>query len=170
MIRKEKFDRLRAGHSAKKRQRVEEFYYQPGAGNGDLEYNTCREIIDRDDKDEWAHDALVEVFNTLEEGKRWPDYMKPYIREGLLGNQLNVTQDPWIMAYCCAIHLERYDLIYLYKPSIRIFNFPDKWAWRRALLGKPNLYWLWRRITPHSWMQDFVYVFYGYMDQAYKNA
>ena len=100
-------------------------------------------------------------------GVRWPDYMKPYIDPGLYGNQYNVTQDPWLLAHCCAVHLKRYDLIEKYKPSIRIFNLPDKWAWRRALLDKPNLWWLWRRILPFGWMQDFVYVFYGYMDETY---
>jgi len=167
MIRWPRWEELRKGHSSKYKYRVELFYYQPKAGNGDLEYNTCREIIDKNEQDEWAHYALEEVFKTLEAGQRWPDYMKAYIHEGLWGNQNNVTQDPWILAYCCAVHLGRIDLIRKYKPSKKIFNLPDKWAWRRALLGKRNLWWFWRRITPHRWMQNFVYVFYGYMDKAY---
>jgi len=167
MIRKEKFDRLRAGHTAKLKERVLLFYISLGDGNGDLLYNTCREIIDKLERDVWAHASLEEIFIYLELGMRWPDHMIPDIPAHSGGRQFDMTQDPWILAYCCAVHLERYDLIEKYKPSIRIFNLPDKWAWRRALLGKPNMYWLWRRITPHRWMQHFVYVFYGYMDQAY---
>ena len=169
MINKEKWDKLRAGHTAKPKEPIHLFYISKGDGNGDLLYNTCREIIDRDDTDYWSHQALEEVFVWLEKGMRWPDYMVEYIpvATGEGDRQYDMTQDPWILAYCCAVHLERYDLIEKYKPSIKIFNLPDKWAWRRSLLGKWNMYWLWRLITPHNWMQGFVYVFYGYMDQAY---
>ena len=167
MINIEKWDKLRAGHSAKPKVRINLFYYSNGDGNGDLLYNTCREIIDRADPDDyWAHSSLEGVFECLEKGLRWPDYMSNMITPT---DQHRMTQDPWILAYCCAIHLDRIDLIEKYKPSLRIFNLPDKWAWRRALLGKPNMYWLWRRITPYNWLQDFVYVFYGYMDRAYMS-
>jgi hypothetical protein len=163
MIDFEKWDKLRAGHTAKPKVKINMFYYSNGDGNGDLLYNTCREIIDRDNTDPWSHGSLEGVFECLEAGLRWPDYMANLITPT---DQYCMTQDPWIMAYCCAVHLDRIDLIEKYKPSIRIFNLPDKWAWRRALLDKPNLYWLWRRITPHNWMQHFVYVFYGYMEKA----
>ena len=54
-----------------------------------------------------------------------------------------------------------------YKPSIwKLPIFFDKYSWRRKLLGKPNMYWLFEIITPYSLMQDFVYVFYGYMKLA----
>ena len=164
MIKFNKFEKLRSGHSAKLKIRVVVSYISLGDGNGDWAYNTCREIIDRNEKGAFAHMALEEVFRCINEGMRWPDYMNHIIK---LSRQYDMTQDPWILAYCCAVYLDRYDLIEMYKPSIKIFNLPDKWAWRRALLGKPNLYWLWRTITPHILMQDFVYVFYGYMDQAY---
>jgi hypothetical protein len=170
MIDQEKFNRLRAGHTAKPKEEVLLFYISIGDGNGDLLYNTCREIIDRDDHDDWSHLALEEVFRCLKLGVRWPDYMIDRIPAAIDRRQYDMTQDPWIMAYCCAVHLDRYDLIEEYKPSIWIFNLPDKWAWRRALLGKPNMYWMWRRITPHDWLQNFVYVFYGYMDKAYLKA
>ncbi|MCK5022564.1 MAG: hypothetical protein KAS04_00180 [Candidatus Aenigmarchaeota archaeon] len=164
MINLKKWNKLKARHTAKPKIRVVCFYYDPESGNGDVEYNTCREIIDNDEKYAWAHMALEEVFRCLEMGVRWPDYIAHLIK---VNDQTRMSQDPWLLAYCCAIHLGRVDLIEKYKPSIKIFNLPDKWAWRRALLGKPNLYWLWRRITSHNWMQHFVYVFYGYMDQAY---
>jgi hypothetical protein len=170
MISVKRWEKLRAGHSSKDRDKVLFFFIQPDAGNGDLLYNTCREIIDKDMHDEWAHNALEEVFKCLEKGVRWPDYMIPYITvaTGMGDRQFDMTQDPWLLAYACAIHLDRRDLIEKYKPEKGIFNFTDKWAYRNALLGKRNLYGLWRVITPHIIFQKFVYVFYGYMDQAYK--
>lgn len=167
MINMKKWEQLRAGHTAKLKVRVIVSYISLGDGNGDWAYNTCREIIDRNEKGAFAHMALEEVFRCLEEGKRWPDYMSHIIKPT---DQYRMTQDPWLLAYCCATHLDRQDLIIKYKPSIRIFNLPDKWAWRRALLGKPNIYWLWRLITPHQWMQHFVYIFYGYMEKAYLES
>jgi hypothetical protein len=167
MIRQKRWNKLRAGHTAKPKIKVVVFYYSPGDGNGDLEYNTCREIIDRKENHAWSHMALEEVFRNLEQGVRWPDYMDHLI---VPNRQHDMTQDPWLLAYCCAVHLERFDLIEKYKPSRKLFNLPDKWAWRRALLGKPNMYWFWRIITPHRWLQGFVYVFYGYMDQAYLST
>ena len=168
MIKLEKWESLRAGHTSKEKIRIRQFYWSKGDGNGDLLYNTCREIIDRDENDEWSHKALEKVFMCLDLGIRWTVQMNDMITLGE-ERRLHMTQDPWLLAYCCAVHLDRKDLIVKYKPSIKIFNLPDKWAWRRSLLNKPNLYWLWRRITPHNWMQHFVYVFYGYMDKSYLN-
>lgn len=168
MINIDKWNKLRAGHTAKPKIRIRVFYYSPGDGNGDLLYNTCREIIDRDDQDEWAHKSLEKVFICLDLGIRWTVQMNDMI---FLGEErrLDMTQDPWLLAYCCAVHLGRQDLIELYKPNFWMF-LPDKWAWRRSLLGKSNSYWLWRKITPYRWMQHFVYVFYGYMDIAYLES
>ena len=126
MIDFDKWERLRAGHSAKPKVRINLFYIDPSSGNGDLLYNTCREIVDRGDKDEWSHYALEEVFICLEKGQRWPDYMRDYIDQSLHDQQFRMTQDPWILAYCCAVHLDKIDLIEKYKPSIKIFNLPDK--------------------------------------------
>ena len=141
-------------------------YITLGDGNGDWAYNTCREIIDRNEKGAFAHMALEEMFRCLEMGVRWPDYMNSLITLGV-ERQHKMTQDPWILAYCCAVHLDRIDLIERYKPSRGIFSFPDKWAFRRALLGQRNAYRFWRFITQDWLMPDFVYVFYGYMDLAY---
>lgn len=163
-----KWNELRAGHTAKPKIRVDLFYISPGDGNGDLLYNTCREIIDRDENDPWTHLALEEVFMTLVMGVRWPVRMNRHITLGE-ARRLEMTQDPWLLAYCCAVHLNRIDLIEDYKPKFGIFKFPDKRAWRRSLLGKPNLYWFWRRVIPFRFAQDFVYVFYGYMELTYLN-
>jgi len=162
-----KWDRLRRGHTNKPKKQIVYLYIDPSSGNGDAAYNLFREIIDQDRKDQWAHNAVKAMFKTLDQGKRWPDYAEEYIDPGLHDQQLRMTQDPWLLAYCCAVHLGRYDLIRQYRPPVKVFNLPDKWAWRRALLGKPNLWWLWRRIIPYCILQDFVYVFYGYMEQAY---
>lgn len=142
------------------------YYFVYGHGNGDLLYNTARKIIEDNDTSEWAHASLENIFFYLNLGVRWSECMNQYITLGE-ERRHHMTQDPWILAYCCAAHLDRYDLIEKYKPSRKIFNLPDKWAWRRALLGKPNLYFIWRVITPTWFMQNFVYVFYGFMDQAY---
>jgi len=149
-----------------KREKYELYYISWGHGNGDLWNNTARKILEDEDKSQWAHRALENIFHYLDQGVRWPVAMNIIITLGE-ERRHKMTQDPWIMSYCCAAHLERWDLIQHYKPSRKIFNLPDKWAWRRALLNQPNLYWLWRRITPHCLMQNFVYVFYGFMDEAY---
>lgn len=164
MINWEKWESFRAAWSAVERYKDGLFYMGPG-GNGDLLYNTARKILETDDKSEWAYDSLEAVFNSLDKGKRWPDDMSEKITT-TNHKQTDMTQDPWIMAYCCAVHLDRYDMIKMYKPGIKTFNLPDKWAWRRALLGKSNMYWLYRRITPYGLLQDFVYVFYGFMERA----
>lgn len=165
MINVDRWNELKAGWSAKDRIKLDMFYYHPGSGNGDLLYNTARKIIESGLKGEWEHKSLETVFKSLEKGERWPLYMDKYITPT---DRMRMTQDPWILAYCCAIYLDRKDLIEKYKPSIKVFNLPDKWAWRRALLGKWNMYWLWRIVTPHRLLQSFVYVFYGFMDEAYK--
>jgi hypothetical protein len=167
MINWKRWERLRASHTAKKKRRFGYFYLDPNGGNGDLLYNTCREIIDRGDQDAWSHRALEEVFMCLEAGVRWPDYMIANVQASHHRDQYDMTQDPWIMAYCCAVHLDRKELIRYHVPSRSIFNLPDKWAWRDALLGKTRAYRFWRRIIPYRFLQDFVYVFYGYMDKAY---
>jgi len=169
MIKVDKWEKLRAGHTAKLKIRINLFYISIGDGNGDLLYNTCREIMDKKNNDLWSHLALEEVFMCLERGIRWTNYMIEHIPAAKNRRQNDMTQDPWLMAYCCAVHLGRKDLIAKYKPNFWMF-LPDKWAWRRALLDKPNLYWLWRRITPHNWMQEFVYVFYGYMEKTYLST
>ena len=166
---KAKWEKLKAVWSEKERIKDGYFYFHIGSGNGDLLYNTARKIIETNDKSKWAHVSLEQVFWCLWLGNRWPYYMSSKITT-TSHKQTDMTQDPWILAYCCAVHLNRYDLIERYKPERGIFKFPDKLAWRRALLGKLNLYWLWRRITPYFVMQWFVYVFYGFMEQAYVDS
>jgi len=140
------------------------FYVAPGKGNGDLIYNTCRKIIDDYDRSSWAYGALASVFDCLNKGIRWPDRFDDYI---VTANhkQTDMTQDPWIMAYCLAIHLNRKQYIENFKPGI-LFWLPDKWSWRRSLLDKPNFYRVWRaiaRLIPKQW---FVQTLYDYMERA----
>lgn len=165
MIDFEKWAILKSGWSSNENDWIMGFYYDPKSGNGDFFYNTCRSIIEDELEDDDY--VLEEIFFWLDRGKRWPDWAD-YLITTKNHKQTDITQDPWIMAYCCAAYLGRYDLIEKYKPGAWVL-LPDKWAWRRALLGKPNLYWLWRRITPYRFMQWFVYVFYGFMEKAYLN-
>lgn len=142
------------------------FYIQPGAGNGDLLYNTFRCIIESRDTSNEAYESLLNCFSCLERGLRWPNFMKDVIKLGD-DRQAHMTQDPWIMGYCCAMFLNAKIEIEYHKPP-RFFWLPDKNAWRRALLGKPNLYWLWRIIAKLIPKQHFVKVFYDYMEWTYK--
>jgi len=157
-----KWNELRREWSKVTRQKVGYFYWHPGAGNGDLIYNTCREIIDRNDRSPWANNALLTCLVLLDEGKRWPDWME---KDGYVTTESHtqdqVTQDPWIMAYCCAAHLGRYHLIKAFPYRIKVL--PDKWAWRDALLGKPKRWKRWDKILPYGLFNWWVYVFYGYM-------
>ena len=147
---------------------VQGWWYHHGSGNGDLFTNTARKIYD-DPNYPNANLVLDEMFHWLAAGKRWPDYMSELITT-TTHKQIDMTQDPWIMAYCAAVKLNRYDLIRQYKPSCTIFNLPDKWAWRKALLGKPFWWKRFRKIIPYNHLQWFVYVFYGFMELAYKES
>jgi len=144
------------------------FYIAPGKGNGDLLYNTCRMIIETNDKSQWAVDSLVDVFDCLIIGIRWPDDMAEHIHT-ITHRQDEMTQDPWIMAYACAVHLNMMMFVEAIKPSV-FFWLPDKWAWRRALLGKRNLYRVWRIITRLIPKQWFVETLYYYMEWAYQKT
>ena len=113
-------------------------------GMGDLIYNTLRKIIETNDKSEWAYKAFEACSELLIQGKRWPDYMNQQDVEGKekFRSQMSMTRDPWIAFYACAIHLDRKQFIEL-KPQWWLYS-PKTWAWRRALLGKCNLYRFWR--------------------------
>lgn len=165
MIDFKEWGRLRNGWSKNEYEWVFGFYFDPNSGNGDFFYNTCRKLIEEGIKDE---ETLEAVFYWLDQGKRWPDWADEMVTTSN-HTQTQMTQDPWVLAYCCAVHMGRLDLIEKYRPPFWMF-MPDKWAWRRALLGKPNAYWLWRRITPYRWMHSWVYVYYGFMERAYLSA
>ena len=134
-------------------------------GMGDLIYNTLRKIIETNDKSEWAHRALDECAVLLYLDKRWPDYMNEEVVGDKYRSQYSMTRDPYILFYACAIHLDERRYIKM-KPPLRLYT-PHVWAWRRVLLGKPNLYWLWKRVmgTPKK---EFVQVLRYYQDWSYN--
>lgn len=178
MIRTKRFNRLKQPWSDV--ERVLYWYWTVGwsigpGGNGDLLYNTARAIIEGDCTDRSAHYSIVEIFKCLSEGKRWPDDMSQYITT-TNHKQTDITKDPWIMAYCCAVYLGRKDLIWKYGPPYT--KVGDKWKrwsyfnwierqWYISLCGGNSHYW-WLRLLPfHIFLPKHTYVLYGFMDQAY---
>jgi len=115
-------------------------------GIGDLIYNTLRVIIETEDKSRWAEWAFIECSMLLSRGKRWPDSMNDEPTE-IYRSQFSMTRDPWILYYACAIHLGR-TWPHLYEKIPFHLYSPKTWAWRRALLGKWNLYWFWKWLLP----------------------
>ncbi len=131
-------------------------YGEPVNGKGDLISNTMMRIIEQGDKSSWAYNSLMYCQNLLRNRKRWPDRMNQNIdakssiqwrwskqMQKLEVNktvkyrpQHHMTRDGFIYTICCAVHLDRIDIIkkvripwYLYRPSV--------FAWRRYLI-KPN--------------------------------
>jgi hypothetical protein len=77
--------------------------------------------------------------------------------------QTSMTRDPWILTYACDSQWDYISFIEYFKPPWWLYR-PEVWAWRRALLGKWNLYKLWRWMTPPR--RNFVISLQKYMDQA----
>ena len=154
------------------------FYPQ---GLGDLIYNTLRKILEERDKSPWAYEAYYECRELLRAGKRWPDYLVDnkgidrLIAKNRLDNILNpskyrwqkgMTRDPWVMFYCCSIHLDMpSDLEY--KPQWWLYR-PKLWSFRRALIGKWNAFGFWFDLTPAK--QEFVKVLDDFMIEYYIKA
>ena len=114
-------------------------------GIGDLIYNTLRVIIETDDKSMWAINSFSLCASLLRDGKRWPDSMNDEPTD-IYRSQFSMTRDPWILMYACAIHLG-FDSFIKDKIPLRLYS-PKTWAWRRDLLGKWNLYKLWKWLLP----------------------
>ena len=143
---------------------LEKYGFYP-RGLGDLIYNTLRVIIETDDKSEWVNDSFTQCVQLLRARKRWPDYMNKEWRS-TYRSQFSMTRDPWILLYACAIHLGYNNFIKM-KPPLRLYT-PHIWAWRRALLDKPNLYCLYRRLLRKP-KREFVRVLRYYQEWAYEN-
>ena len=146
------------------------------SGNGDVLHNTCFELIDRGIDDRDAHRVLGKVFDLCIWGKRWPDDIAHRITT-TNHKQTDMTQECWIAAYCLAVHLNDTDYIELWKPKFYNKGWhsgflwtPEKVAWRRALLGKRNLYPMWKRIMRLIPKQDYVEALYWRMEQAYETV
>ncbi len=137
------------------------------AGLGDLIYNTLRMIIETNDKSPWAYKSFAICSELLSHGKRWPDELSPpnIIDPVPYRSQFDMTRDPWIALYACAIHLDRKQFIEQ-KPPKDLYN-PKVWQWRRALLGKRNIYRLLHKLSPGR--RDYVKALNKLMWNAYKN-
>jgi hypothetical protein len=185
MISQAKFNRLKAEWSSKDRYWWYGWSFGPG-GNGDLLYNTARKIIEEDIDDSDNDGILENIFACLQSGKRWPDYVQEDITT-TNHKQTDLTKDPWIMAYCCAVYLDRWDLIkdnppprFSRKSMLNLlqnkwakwsFFLPNEYAWYKELAGEKNRYSrFWRRFTPYFILPAHTYVLYGFMDKAWKKA
>jgi hypothetical protein len=170
-----RFNRLKKEWSENEYDIVDGYYIDPDSGNGDLFYNTTRWITENPTADYLDHLTLDEMFACLTSGKRWPNNMD-FLITTTNHKQTDITKDPWIMAYCCAVHLGRYDLIKEYPPPTEPTGYKwRKWsyfrafemAWYNALLGDDKKWKRWR------WIGNFIpvkhtFVMYGFMCEAYN--
>lgn len=134
-------------------------------GIGDLIYNTLRVIIETEDKSEWAHESFRFCLWLLKNGRRWPDYMNNETTD-IYRSQRSITRDPHILLNACAIHLG-IDPKRCPDIPLKLYS-PKTWAWRRALLGKWNLYKFWKWISGTS-KKQFVRDLQYFRDYALKN-
>ena len=126
------------------------FYFAPGHGNGDLLYNTCRKIIETNDKSDWARWSLVKVCCCLSMRIRWPDSMSEKITT-TTHTQGQITRDPYILFYACCVYLGRNILIKRLKPPLKLYT-PAVWSWRRYLINptwcNKRVWLLWEWVSP----------------------
>lgn len=136
------------------------FWRHPGSGDyGDLIFNTMSRIIDMEDKTDWAYSSLKECADLLKIDKRWPDRFneledaknvvvyrwnmflkwlgvdKEYPERA----QNDMTRDPYIAFYCCAMFLGEDH--YIKEIKIKWYTYsPGTFRWRKRLIGnkKPN--------------------------------
>lgn len=138
------------------------FWMMRGAGNGDVIYNTCSEIIDRHDRSAWAEEAVLYCGDLLLQRKRWPDRMiwegreaKGWIRYywskmwkyfGVIDHhkrrpQKDVTRDPFIAFYCAVQFLGMPELIESVTIPLRLQR-PKINKWRKKLIRDRREKWL----------------------------
>jgi hypothetical protein len=136
--------------------------------NGDFSINSCWYIMETEDRSPWAYRVFELIADALSYGKRWPDMASQHITD--TRSQYSVTRDSYIYFYSCSVHLNRMIFVEIIKPPLRLYT-PEVWAWRRALLHKPNLFKFWRWITPVRKKQaDYVHEMQRLMDQAYEKV
>ena len=140
-------------------------------GLGDLIYNTMRKIIETDDRSGWAYTSLCYCGDLLDQRMRWPDELDPPFIDGKkpYRKQTDMTRDPYIMWYCACILLNHRE--YIREVTIPFYLYtPEVWAWRRALLGKLNLYTMWRKINSIFPKKDYVKTLDNYMWTYYHTT
>jgi len=82
--------------------------------------------------------------------------------------QHGMTRDPWVMFYCCAIHLNRPQYL-KFKQQWWLYR-PEHWAWRKALVThKKGWYLFWKGLLAEP-RKDFVIVLDRYMFQYFMKV
>ena len=120
-------------------------------GNGDWSINSFKYLIEADCFDTWGWVSFQFCANALKAGKRWPDLATKYVTADR--KQTDVTRDCYVYCYACAVRFG-YGIEDV-KPPLRLYR-PSFWAWRRKLLGKPNLYRFWRWVEkPTEWFHPW---------------
>lgn len=128
-------------------------YDQDVMSKGDCIYNTCRKIIDEQDRSEWAYNALEICADLLKQNKRWPDWMNherdtknriEWWWSKLLWNldliktqkyrpQSSLTRDPFIYFYTACVVLDRKEWIEDVEIPWWLYR-PNTWRWRKYLI------------------------------------
>ena len=115
----------------------------PNAGQGDLLYNTCRVIIEKQERDEWTEQAHFRIALCLAQGKRWPDYMSHLITT-TTHRQDQMSRDPYILFYTLSLYLGFVEYIEGIPIPWKLFNV-GVFSWRRHLVtGSRACYALYR--------------------------
>jgi len=150
---------------------------------GDLIFNTLKKIVDDGDTSEWAYCSLLNSFDLLMQGKRWPDRMNQdcdaktkigwridqlliwlYLkRKHKFRHQKSITRDPWIMAYVCAYKLNRFQFFDI-KPQWWLYR-PGVWAWMKYLRkqDRRHLEWYFFWLTFSTSKKEYVQRLHEYI-------
>ena len=171
-------------------------YKHESYGKGDIIYQTLRKIIEDNDKSEWAYQAFEICAGLLFERRRWPveldndndahnwlvyrwSYLKfkvkykckmkkhgPVPWPRLYRPHGNVTRDPYIYLYACAVHLNRLQFIEVVTIPPRLYS-RRTWLWREVLIqGERNARYEQLDSKDHS--QDYAQLLKHYRMKSYK--
>ena len=131
------------------------FWRHPSSGDaGDLIFNTLARIIDMNDKSEWAKCSLLECMDLLLVDKRWPDRLNQentaknrlqwWFGKGYTRPQDDMTRDPYVAFYCCALFLGFSNWIEMVPIPWYCFSPGVSW-WRHKLMRpRKKPWWRWR--------------------------
>jgi len=169
-----------------------EQFRQDGKAKGDIIYNTCRKIIDDDDrlaviKTPWYYNALSICADLLLRRVRWPDeFNHPNDAKNifqywiskwrydcglsswrLMRPQTNMTRDPFIYFYALCVHLDRLQFIEVVTIPLHLFRLKT-WLWRKALItGKRNKLYEWLE-TSKDHKLEYAQLLKHYRMKAYE--
>jgi len=132
-------------------------------GKGDCENNSLDVVIDylQGKKNEHyqianreeAEQLVLRCKELLERGRRWPEELDNNELDYLYRSPYSLTRDAYVRLYVAAklffwrgwqrdVNWEK--IIKDIKPPNKLYT-PTFWSWRKALLGKKNCYWFWRK-------------------------